>query len=348
MPIRMRSSLWRHSSSLCRAIALCFVLVTLSAKPGLATETGSPSPLVSIEASSQDIKAVLASLADMAGVDIIVDDTLSAKITLRLSDVPFRQALDAAALAAGATVTDDSGLYLVLNSRNYYAAPVTPTEQSAVQVFDLSNLDYAVGLELVRAACEGLETELLPDLKAVIVRGPYTKVNAARTALDAYLRLVPVTQPEERSLEIIRLSYADASEVSMSLQGQFPSVRLLPARGSNSIAANGVPKELAAVTAAIREFHRRPALLSFEVEVVEVNSEDMTSLGLDWQNAQGQPSLTITLKEAEPSSGSIQQPVDDLLDWRPWIRSSVQIAAQIRVLQGQGKVHEPGYCPGWA
>jgi type II secretory pathway component GspD/PulD (secretin) len=329
---RLRS----HKLTPYATLLACLLFLTLHSSGALAARAIQEPPLVSLSASSQDIRAVLADLADLAGVDIIVDDTLTAKVTLRLTDVPFLQALDTAAKAAGATVTEEGGLYLVTNSRNYYSAPSAPAEQSAVQIFDLSGMDYSIGLELVRAVSDGLGVEQLPDIRAVVVRGPYSKVNAVRTALDAYLRSVP-TQSESRSLEIIRLSYADASEVSMSLQGQFTSVRLLPVRGSNSIAVNGVPREMEAVMAAIRELDRRPALLSFEVEIVEVNSEDMTSLGLDWQNAQGHPSFTITLKETEPSLGSISQPTDDLLDWRPWIRSSVQIAAQIRVLQGQGK-----------
>ena len=64
-----------------------------------------------------------------------------------------------------------------------------------------------------------------------MLRGPYSQVNAARAALDGYLRSSsPYGQADVQGFRLVRLAYADASEASMSLQGQFQSVRIVPVR----------------------------------------------------------------------------------------------------------------------
>jgi len=69
---------------------------------------------------------------------------------------------------------------------------------------------------------EELEVEPFPELGAVMMRGPYSQVNAAKAAIDGYLRSASsYRQIDPESFRLMRLAYADASEVSMSLQGQF-------------------------------------------------------------------------------------------------------------------------------
>jgi len=135
----------------------------------------------------------------------------------------------------------------------------------------------------------------------------------------------------------VRLAYADASESSMSLQGQFQSVRIVPVRGENAVVVSGPARHADQAAAAIRELDRAPALLSFDAEILEVNSDDMDSFGIDWQNSQGQPVLTLTLKEIDSPIIPGVPPSSDVFSARPWIRTSLQIVSQIKLLEGAGK-----------
>jgi len=290
---------------------------------------------VSLDASSQDVKTVLSVLADMAGVDIVVDDTLIAKVTVRLSAVPFEQAMAAVARAAGATVIHEDGPYLILNSRSYYQAPSTPSEQISAQVIDLSGRRYEDVLPLIQAFANGLEIESFPDLQAVLVRGPYTQVNTLKSTIDAYLRSQPVQSGQPKTLRVVRLAYADVSEVAMSLQGQFPSLRVVSLRASNTLMISGSPDEVDIATRAVDRLDEAPALIAFDVEVVEVNSDDLDSVGFDWTGAQGRPALSVTFQESAPRPTS-EGSSGNLLDFRPWVRASLEFSTQIRLLARDG------------
>ncbi|MBE3584262.1 MAG: hypothetical protein IMX01_09140 [Limnochordaceae bacterium] len=64
-------------------------------------------PLVSVEAQSEDVRQVLQQLAATAGINLVVDDSLTPRITLKLQNVPLDQALQSIAKAAGATIIYD-------------------------------------------------------------------------------------------------------------------------------------------------------------------------------------------------------------------------------------------------
>ena len=193
-------------------------------------------------------------------------------------------------------------------------------------------------LTLVQAVARDLEIEPFPELGAVMLRGPYSQVNAAKAALDGYLRSSsPYGQADVQGFRLVRLAYADASEASMSLQGQFQSVRIVPVRGENAVVVSGPARHADQAAAAIRELDRAPALLLFDAEILEVNSDDMDSFGIDWQNSQGQPVLTLTLKEIDSPIIPGVPPSSDVFSARPWIRTSLQIVSQIKLLEGAGK-----------
>ena len=211
--------------------------------------------MVSIDAVSQDAKAIIAQLAASAGVNVVVDDSIVSKVTVHLADVPFDHALETIARAAGAEVAAEKGLYVVTNSRAYYGPPQAAAEQTVSQILDVANVEFSSALTLVRAVAKDLEIEPFPELGAVMLRGPYSQVNAAKAALDGYLRSSsPYGQADVQGFCLARLAYADASEASMSLQGQFQSVRIVPVRGDSDggIVVTLTPR-ISAVTGFSRE-----------------------------------------------------------------------------------------------
>ncbi len=314
---------WRIVASLFAFLcAFCCVAAPSRASSAFLSEQGSA--LVSIDAVSQDAKAAIAQLATSAGVNIVIDDSIGSRVTVHLADVPFDHALETIARAAGAEVAVERDMYIVTNSRSYYGPPQAAVEQTVSQILDVSNMDFSSVLTLVQAVAKNLEIEPFPELGAVMLRGPYSQVNAAKAVLDGYLRAFsPYGQTDVQGFRLVRLAYADASEASMSLQGQFQSVRIVPVRGENAVVVSGPARHADQAAAAIKELDHAPALLSFDAEILEVNSDDMGSLGVDWQNSQGQPMLTLTLREIDPPISPGTPPASDVFSARPWIRTSL-------------------------
>lgn len=199
----------------------------------------------------------------------------------------------------------------------------------------MSGKGYESVLPLVQAFAAGLEIESFTELQAVVIRGPQSQVNAVKATVDAYLRSQPTQDVQDKAIEVIKLSYADASEAAASLQGQVPTVRIVALRSSNALLISGSPDELALVAAAAHDLDSAPALVAFDVEVVEVNSEDLDSTGVDWSGAQGRPALSITLQESAPRATS-GGTTENQLDFRPWVRTSLELTAQLRLLERDG------------
>ena len=122
----------------------------------------------------------------------------------------------------------------------------------------------------------------------------------------------------------------------MAMQGQVPSVRISPVRAVNAVALNGPRLGVDLVADAIEQLDRAPAQIAFDVEILEADSEDLQMSGVDWTNPQGYPMFSLTLKETEPKPAQGgNQP--DLLSFRPWARTSLEIAMQLRLLARSGK-----------
>ncbi|MEA4884993.1 MAG: hypothetical protein VB144_15305 [Clostridia bacterium] len=280
---------------------------------------------------------MISRLASSAGVDIVIDDAISAKVTVCLSDVPFERALDTIARAAAAQATVEGDLYIVMSARGYYAAPAAAPEQTTMQVFDVSAWEFQSIIPLIEAMGRDIEVEPFRELKAVVVRGPSSQVNAVRATLDGYLRNPSQSRAQNQAFRLVRLSYADAAETAMSLQGQFPLARLTTVRTSNAIAVSAPAEDADLIVDAVRDLDRVPALLSFDVEIVEVSSDDIGSVGIDWQGGQGQPVFTLSFKETDLPSGATPPDLGDVFKARPWLRTSLQIVTHVRMLESSGK-----------
>jgi hypothetical protein len=121
--------------------------------------------------------------------------------------------LQSIAKAASATVVYDAGVYLFLNSRTAYTPPQPQSEPITIQVLDLSQTDYEMALQLIRAVAGPLEIEGFPELKAAVISGPYSQVNTVCSAVEGFLRSRPgqagQAAPQQQVLRVVPLSYAD-------------------------------------------------------------------------------------------------------------------------------------------
>ena len=50
--------------------------------------------VISLDVTSEDVKTVFKQIAMSSGVNIVVDDTLTSKVTISINDVPYDQAIE--------------------------------------------------------------------------------------------------------------------------------------------------------------------------------------------------------------------------------------------------------------
>ncbi|MBE3578005.1 MAG: hypothetical protein IMX00_09995 [Limnochordales bacterium] len=91
----------RYSLRVLTGLVLLLILTGLLGAEPTSAEQGEV--LVSIEARSEDVRQILQQLATAAGINLVVDDSLTTRITLKLQNVPLNQALQSIAKAAGAS-----------------------------------------------------------------------------------------------------------------------------------------------------------------------------------------------------------------------------------------------------
>ena len=296
-----------------------------------------PEPIISIDVNSMDAKLVISEIASMAGVNIIIDDTITARISAKLTGVPFDVALEAIARMIGASVSSESGMYSVTNTRGVYYPQQAMQEQSSIQILDLSTIGMEMGLKLVKAVSTDLSIEELPELNSVILSGPYGKVQAVKAAADNYMRGIGSGSVQDNVISIVKLAYADSSELAMALQSQYMNTRITSMRTDNALLISGPSDKIGTIVELAGKMDKKPAQFRVDVEIIEAASEDLDTYGVDWANAYGGATISMTFRELDRAYDPTKGMLENLLGIRPMTRSSLQFSLYVRALVAEGK-----------
>lgn len=170
--------------SLVRAAVAAVVLLSTSAL----AESPREAKRISIDVVRADIHDVLRLLAEKGGINVVVADEVQGKVTLRLRDVPWRQALD--------TVLASRGLGHELKGNVMRVAPMTQLAEEAETRAKLKQAreqeaplrTYFIPVSYARAA------ELLPQVQAQLSPRGRASVDA-RTNTLIVTDVGPVTLP---------------------------------------------------------------------------------------------------------------------------------------------------------
>jgi type IV pilus assembly protein PilQ len=86
---------------------------TVSAESGASATPRPPLPKISLDLEDADIHSVIRMIADVSGRNFIVSDGVQGKVTARLDDVPWDQALQAILWSQGLAAQDLGAVMLV-------------------------------------------------------------------------------------------------------------------------------------------------------------------------------------------------------------------------------------------
>ena len=170
--------------SLIRAAVAAVVLLSTSALADSPRE----SKRISIDVVRADIHDVLRLLAEKGGLNVVVADEVQGKVTLRLRDVPWRQALD--------TVLASHGLGQELRGNVLRVAPMKQLAEEAAALAKLKQAreDVAPLKTYLIPVNYALASDLLPQVKAQLSPRGSVSVDA-RTNTLIVTDVGPVTLP---------------------------------------------------------------------------------------------------------------------------------------------------------
>jgi type IV pilus assembly protein PilQ len=180
------------------------VLILLSAAPAFAQGGVGQDARVSLRLAGNSLSEIVQDLREKSGANIVVLGANDAKISLELTDVPWRDALDVVAEAAGCVVEQRTGGILVVYRPNPVTYETTePQEITKVieLIAKLGNANIVVAPEVVGTVSVRLHDVPWRDALDVVVktRG-YVVVEEARGILR-------VVDPETLQAQMITKSY---------------------------------------------------------------------------------------------------------------------------------------------
>lgn len=250
----------------------------------------SSNPLISLNVVDEDVSTVIHTLAKLGGVNVVIDSSVSGKVTIQLNDVPFDSALDILAKTKGLSC-NLSGDVLIVGQ-----ADKMNNNFGTVNVFKIK---YAKASDAVQML--GL---LFSDRTAA---GKSEESSAKSTEEQRNPQInISLSQPGQKTE-----SGSKTSNGSVSIPSRF---RVDEA--TNSIIFVGSPSEVEQINKILTEIDIPYQQVSLEAQVVAANKSDLKDLGLDWtfsaapiyperENSTSSGTSTQTVTRPQTANGSI-------------------------------------------
>jgi len=273
-------------------------LVSLILKGPFAPQTRGEN-LYSFDFYDTEVRDALLALAKVAGVNIVVDDSVEGKITASFENLTFEQALG--------YILTTRGLGQVRLGKNIIIGERRKLEESfgllTVKRFPLKYIDALRAKEAVGLLIDGDRVVADSVSKTLLVRGKeeeFQKVEEILKTIDLptefqvfYLsnNLYEEEAELQRIRELLRIIIPEEERVNYDFSKKAFLVR-------------GTKEELEAVAQLLSNLDRRLPQIMIDVKLLEINREKVKDLGVSWSTAQDTPEGTV-LKEGEISFGEL-------------------------------------------
>jgi type IV pilus secretin PilQ/predicted competence protein len=247
--------------------------------------------LISLDFKDADINNILRILAEFSGLNIVTSDDVKGKVTVRLQNVPWQQALDSVVRAAKLAYVQEGNIIRVdkLENLTKEAEAAFRAEQREVEISQrrkeadlrLAEQERAAALarqefEVKRQQLEGL---LAPTVEEV-VRLRYGHVGIKRVQTIDFFTDVVSTQEEKGIEEAITGGIKKEEGKSAGMLS--PRGSLTVDQRTNSLIVRDVPDNLAKIKEFIEKVDRPTPSIQIEARLVEMSRQDARSLGVIW------------------------------------------------------------------
>lgn len=281
------------------------------ASPVAAQAAPAPARLISLELREAEIGDVLSALAKLSGVNIVTDTEVKGKITVRLKDVTFDQALQ--------LILEPNGLAYTRVGNNLIVAKRDKLMRAFVREYHLTNIsakDFVTTiLPVVGIKKEQVSVDEANN--AVFVNAPsddQVKVQALLARVD-----VPTERPVTR---VIKLHYVDATTFLDLLGARLPDTVTKTAKvdkSSNSVVLTATEAQMQTVDAIRSQVDTPLPQVLIDAMVVEVPTDQIKNLGVAWPSSttftvnstgtdsQGRVSISVTAPPVTPILNTLIQ-----------------------------------------
>jgi type IV pilus assembly protein PilQ len=272
------------------------VLVAQLRAPIVAQAGGGPQRprLISLDFKDADINNILRILAEFSGLNVVTSDDVKGKVTVKLQNVPWQQALDSVVRAAKLAYVQEGNIIRVdkLENLTKEAEAAFKAEQREVEIqqrrkeadLRLSEQERAAALarqefEVKRKQLE----ELLAPLVEEVFKLKYGHVGVKRVqTIDFFTD--SVTTLEEKGVEEA-ITGGVKKEEGKSAGMLSPRGSLTADQRTNSLIVRDVPDNLAKIKDFIDKVDRPAPSVLIEARLVEMSRQDARSLGVIWGGA---------------------------------------------------------------
>ncbi len=293
------------------------VLVAQLRAPVVAQAAPQRPRLISLDFKDADINNILRILAEFSGLNIVTSDDVKGKVTVKLANVPWQQALDSVVRASKLAYVQEGNIIRVdkLENLTKEAEAAFKAEQREVEIqqrrkeAELRLADQERAAALARQEFEVkrkvLESQLAPLVEEVI-QLRYAHVGPKRVQTIDFFTDAVFSQ-EEKGVEDAITGGAKKEEGKAA--GMLsPRGSLTVDQRTNSLIVRDVPDNLAKIREFVAKVDRPAPGVLIEARLVEMTRNDARSLGVIWGAAwtprTGSNSPIIDLRGQAPGAAS--------------------------------------------
>ena len=272
------------------------VLLAQLRAPIVAQAAGGPQRprLISLDFKDADINNILRILAEFSGLNIVTSEDVKGKVTVKLQNVPWQQALDSVVRAAKLAYVQEGNIIRVdkLENLTKEAEAAFKAEQREVEISQrrkeadlrLAEQERAAALarqefEVKRQQLEGL----LAPLAEEVVKLKYAHVGIKRVQTIDFFTDVVTTQEEKGVEEAITGGIKKEEGKSAGMLS--PRGSLTVDQRTNSLIVRDVPDNLGKIREFVDKIDRPAPSIHIEARLVEMARQDARSLGIIWGGA---------------------------------------------------------------
>jgi type IV pilus assembly protein PilQ len=250
--------------------------------------------LISLDFKDADINNILRILAEFSGLNIVTSDDVKGKVTVKLQNVPWQQALDSVVRAAKLAYVQEGNIIRVdkLENLTKEAEAAFKAEQREVEISQrrkeadlrLAEQERAAALARQEFDVKRKQLEdLLVPLTEEVFKLRYGHVGIKRTQTIDFFTDSISTQ-EEKGVEDA-ITGGIKKEEGKSAGMLSPRGSLTVDQRTNSLIVRDIPENLARIRDFIDKVDRPAPSVLIEARLVEMSRTDARSLGVIWGGA---------------------------------------------------------------
>lgn len=295
---------------------------------------------VSCNYDSQDIRFVLKDLAGQANVNIVVDDNLQRRVSLKLENVPFETVLLMFGQAFGIKVEINDNIIIATQKDQYNYSSQTNVEGISSEIIQIGSFITDDVVDILQALSSDLIIKAFEKQGIIVITGPYSKVNLAKNAVAPWLNRP--TSLEQLKSEVIKLNYIEPQDLAY-ISGLASTIKITVLNNIKTIIVSGNRSDVDNAIKLIKSLDVPPKVVHISVEILEINQGDLDNIGISLKSNNGYNSIAVKWDEKNVQ----QNPWDtgdnkqinflDLIQLRPWIRASMSLLTEVNFLVEEGK-----------